>query len=716
MKRALFIIVTLLFLGADARAYERFFAYCNKGGINVSTQGLMSTAPFQASFPQCTVTVYYSGTAVQVPSNNVYANNLSPTPTVLGNPFTAAVDAYTYFYAAAGRYDLLITSPTGLQWTWSDIELCDPLGPNADTGCGGGSGSSALWSSLRNPLANLTLNFGSYTSTFNYSSSSGFSFRWANSTAATASVSQSMPPLYFSGNYWNSTASAVDTWGLYPQIGSGTNGSTTFNIAHISGTSGAATVAVPNLFTPGTVTGTGGFVGNASTASQLVGTPIQCTGIQFAQGISPNGNANCATPSGSGGTSVTISTNGTQNSSQVILNMNTSTTNAVGLTVTPHNPSGGVEIFEITGLSYTGNASTATTATTALAASSLASTPSQCTGTQFAQGIAANGNANCATPSGSGGSSPTIATNGTNNTSQSLLSMNTSTVNSVGLEVTPANPSGGIETFEITGSSYSGNAATATTATTATTASTATALASTPSQCTGTQFAQGIAANGNANCATPSGSGGTSLTVATNGTNNVSQALLNLSTSTINAVGLSVTPHNTSGGIETFELSGTSYSGNAATATTASTASTATALASTPTQCSPNNWSTGIAANGNANCSQPAFSNLSGTASAAQIPAALPSTTSVNGTTIPSGGVTITRTVASGTIALATSSIPSLGCQAITAGSVNSIAATGVVSTDRITWNPSGSIKAVTGYTPSLSGGLSSRLTQQRGM
>jgi len=38
-------------------------------------------------------------------------------------------------------------------------------------------------------------------------------------------------------------------------------------------------------------------------------------------------------------------------------------------------------------------------------------------------------------------------------------------------------------------------------------AATATALAATPSQCTGAQYAQGVAANGNANCATPTGSG-----------------------------------------------------------------------------------------------------------------------------------------------------------------------------------------------------------------
>jgi hypothetical protein len=63
--------------------------------------------------------------------------------------------------------------------------------------------------------------------------------------------------------------------------------------------------------------------------------------------------------------------------------------------------------------------------------------------------------------------------------------------------------------------------------------------------------------------------------------------------------------------------------------------------------------------------------------------------------------------VASGTLALATSSISSGACQAVTAGSVNSAAASGVLATDTIKWNPNASIKAVTGYAPGVGGGLS---------
>ena len=57
--------------------------------------------------------------------------------------------------------------------------------------------------------------------------------------------------------------------------------------------------------------------------------------------------------------------------------------------------------------------------------------------------------------------------------------------------------------------------------------------------------------------------------------------------------------------------------------------------------------------------------------------------------------------IASGTSALGTSSISSGAC-----ATVVTTTATGAASTDAITWNPNGSIKAVTGYVPSTSGGL----------
>jgi hypothetical protein len=80
-----------------------------------------------------------------------------------------------------------------------------------------------------------------------------------------------------------------------------------------------------------------------------------------------------------------------------------------------------------------------------------------------------------------------------------------------------------------------------------------------------------------------------------NGSNLTSQAGTNYITSTTNSVGLTATPSN-AGGTNTvkFEITGSSYTGQAA---------TAAALGATPTQCSGGTpLATGIAANGNANC------------------------------------------------------------------------------------------------------------------
>jgi hypothetical protein len=51
---------------------------------------------------------------------------------------------------------------------------------------------------------------------------------------------------------------------------------------------------------------------------------------------------------------------------------------------------------------------------------------------------------------------------------------------------------------------------------------------------------------------------------------------------------------------------------------TTGNAATATALVSSPVQCGSNNWAAGISTNGNANCLQPGFGNLSGAAAISQ--------------------------------------------------------------------------------------------------
>jgi hypothetical protein len=176
------------------------------------------------------------------------------------------------------------------------------------------------------------------------------------------------------------------------------------------------------------------------------------------------------TVSGSG---VTLSTNGTNNASQTALNFITSTTNATGLTVTPSN-STSTEKFEVTGTINAGNVPTLNQSTTgnAATATALASVPSQCTGGQFATGVAASGNANCGTPAGSGNVSAggTLTSNavviGQGTQSVATISADTTTTHALfataGAPAFRAIATGDIPTLN---QSTTGNAATATTAT-----------------------------------------------------------------------------------------------------------------------------------------------------------------------------------------------------------------------------------------------------------
>lgn len=77
--------------------------------------------------------------------------------------------------------------------------------------------------------------------------------------------------------------------------------------------------------------------------------------------------------------------------------------------------------------------------------------------------------------------------------------------------------------------------------------------------------------------------------------------------------------------------------------------------------------------------------------------------TGTDGSTAAFGaGGTVTYTVASGTSALGTSAIASGACATVVTTS-----ATGVASTDAVIITPNGSIKAITGYIPATTGGLS---------
>jgi hypothetical protein len=86
---------------------------------------------------------------------------------------------------------------------------------------------------------------------------------------------------------------------------------------------------------------------------------------------------------------------------------------------------------------------------------------------------------------------------------------------------------------------------------------------------------------------------------------------------------------------------------------------------------------------------------------AADLPAALSSSTSVNGTTIPASA-TLTRTIASGTVSLGTTTVNTGTCTAAIDGGT----ATGTLATDTVVATANADPTAVTGYTPATTGTL----------
>lgn len=98
---------------------QSYFNWAQLGDQTVSVPGsAASTTLVQRSFPSATITVYNAGT---VTLSTIYSDNSS---TPLANPFTANADGSFEFYAADGRYDVVL-SGTGIAtpFTIQDILL-----------------------------------------------------------------------------------------------------------------------------------------------------------------------------------------------------------------------------------------------------------------------------------------------------------------------------------------------------------------------------------------------------------------------------------------------------------------------------------------------------------------------------------------------------------------------------------------------------------------
>jgi hypothetical protein len=101
---------------------QQAFGFAQQGGQEVVLLGYSTADVFQKTFPFAQITVNNSGTIIAA---TLYSDNLL---TPLSNPFTANANGFWYFYAANGRYDVLITPTTSVDapfWLY-DILLYDP--------------------------------------------------------------------------------------------------------------------------------------------------------------------------------------------------------------------------------------------------------------------------------------------------------------------------------------------------------------------------------------------------------------------------------------------------------------------------------------------------------------------------------------------------------------------------------------------------------------
>jgi hypothetical protein len=98
-----FTLAWLFSLTMDAQTVA-YNGFCAQGATPAVTSGLQSSNSLLGLIPQCTVTVYLTGTSIKA---TIYADSIS---TPLTNPFTATSTASWIFYAATGEgYDVTMS-------------------------------------------------------------------------------------------------------------------------------------------------------------------------------------------------------------------------------------------------------------------------------------------------------------------------------------------------------------------------------------------------------------------------------------------------------------------------------------------------------------------------------------------------------------------------------------------------------------------------------
>jgi hypothetical protein len=134
MRKFLLAIVILLLTTLSTFARAKVQGIASQGGWLVVTAGMSSSTRVVRSFPNCTVTVYFTGTTNPA---SIFSDNVG---TPKSNPFMSGGDASYFFYIDDGRYDIRF-SGSGVD---TPFTLFDILVAEAGGGGGGGSGVSSF--------------------------------------------------------------------------------------------------------------------------------------------------------------------------------------------------------------------------------------------------------------------------------------------------------------------------------------------------------------------------------------------------------------------------------------------------------------------------------------------------------------------------------------------------------------------------------------------
>lgn len=389
-----------------------------------------------------------------------------------------------------------------LGWALPHVVSAQQIYPGAQCIGTGGWDTLVNLTANRPPATYICAN--SWTADAGFVVSNGTSWATPGGTGSVTSVALSAPSVF---SVSGSPVTTSGTLGLSFASGQTANSF----LATPNGSSGALGLrALLAADLPGTITSS--TSGNAATATALAASPTQCSAGQFSTGITATGSANCATGNSGTVTSATVTVPAPLSASGCTITASgtcaiswASGQPANQFLASPSGVAGAVSLRTLASSDLPSSIASNTSGNAATA-TALASTPTQCTGGQFSTGVTTAGNANCANlPSGPSGTVTSVgltvpswlAVGGSPITSSGTLAVTAAGSQTANLFVaTPNGATGAVALRAIVNTDLPATLSANTTGN----AATATALAATPSQCSG-QFATGITANGNANCA-----------------------------------------------------------------------------------------------------------------------------------------------------------------------------------------------------------------------